>query len=141
MEQIESINTRLVAVENTLEAYSHKLEHWEDQLERMSGRVDGVGRQVDSLQVVVADSANRISSLESVVSENTSQIAALQETVNKHNELLIGATVNLESLIRTIDGLSNRMLALEQRYTTLLIATIGAFLAALAMVVIGSILG
>ncbi|MYC28898.1 MAG: hypothetical protein F4X65_02255 [Chloroflexi bacterium] len=118
-EHINALSSGVASLEATVADHGRKLEHVEDQLERLGGRVGNIEAKLDR---VVSD----VSSLES-------SLNSIQENVTGNREQLIRVSTQIEDL-------GNRVQGTEQRVTLLYISTLGAFLAALALVVVNNIL-
>jgi len=143
-ERLAEISNQVADLQENVNGVSGRLGSLENQVADLQENVNGVNGNLAALESQVADLQ------ENVISVN-GRLGGLESQVAEMNKVLLAATATLTSLDnkvnyqmdalnRAVDDLKARMLSMEQRMSTFHLSTVGAFLAALVIVVVNNIM-
>ena len=143
-ERLAEISNQVADLQENVNGVSGRLGSLEGQVADLQENVNGVNGNLAALEGKVADLQENINGV-------NGNLAALEGTVAEMNKVLLAANATLtaldnqvnhqmDALNRAVDDLKARMLSMEQRMTTFYLSTVGAFLAALVLMVVNNFL-
>lgn len=143
-ERLAEISNQVADLQENVNGVSGRLGSLENQVADLQENVNGVNGNLAALEGKVADLQENINGV-------NGNLAALEGKVAEMNKVLLAANATLsslnnqvnhqmDSLNRAVDDLKARMLSMEQRMTTFHLSTVGAFLAALVLMVVNNFL-